>query len=88
MRTVGENVEKKGKEEKPSEADVITLEVTPEQAEKLALAATEGKLQLTLRNYDDVEDILTKGTTIPMLLASCSGGQVQQTTPQTVSSAQ
>ena len=60
----------KGKDEKASPVDVITLEVTPEEAEKLALAATEGKLQLALRNMKDSEEILTKGTTIPSLLAS------------------
>jgi pilus assembly protein CpaB len=60
----------KGKDEKASPVDVITLEVTPEEAEKLALGATEGKLQLALRNLKDSEEILTKGTTIPSLLAS------------------
>ena len=29
---------------------VVTLLVTPEQAERLALASTEGKIQLALRN--------------------------------------
>jgi pilus assembly protein CpaB len=73
VRTVGAEIEKKGREEKPSDVDVITLEVTPEEAEKVALSATEGKLQLTLRNYNDTEDVLTKGTTIPTLLASYNG---------------
>jgi pilus assembly protein CpaB len=72
VRTVGAEIEKKGKEEKPSEVDVITLEVTPQEAEKLALSATEGKLQLVLRNFNDTEEVLTKGTTIPTLLASYS----------------
>jgi pilus assembly protein CpaB len=63
----------KGKEEKPAPVDVITLEVTPEEAEKLALAGTEGKVQLALRGYTDTEEVLTKGTSIPILLASYSG---------------
>jgi len=68
------------KEEKAAPVDVITLEVTPEETEKLALAATEGKLQLALRNFSDTEDVLTRGTTIPMLLASYSGeGELKQT---------
>ena len=66
----GPEIQTKGKEERPSPVDVITLEVTPEEAEKLALAATEGKLQLALRNFIDTEDVLTKGTTIPALLSS------------------
>ena len=40
---------------------MITLEVTPEEGEKLALAATEGKLQLALRNYSDTAEVVTKG---------------------------
>ena len=48
---------------------MITLEVTPEEGEKLALAATEGKLQLALRNYTDTANSDTRGTTIPGLLS-------------------
>jgi pilus assembly protein CpaB len=66
------SVDKKGKESTP--VDVITLEVTPVEAEKLALAASEGKVQLALRNFNDTEDAFTRGMTIPSLLASYSGG--------------
>ncbi len=73
----GPEMEKKGKDEKPTQVDVITLEVTPEEAEKLALSATEGKLQLALRNFTDTDDVLTKGINIPGLLASYSDkGQI------------
>ena len=68
----GPEIQTKGKEEKPSPVDVITLEVTPDEAEKLALGATEGKLQLALRNFTDTEDVHTRGTTIPALLSSYS----------------
>ena len=44
--TVGPELEKKGKEEKPSEMDVITLELTPEEAEKIALAAKRSKVKV------------------------------------------
>jgi pilus assembly protein CpaB len=78
----GPEFEAKGKEEKPSPVDVVTLEVTPEEAEKLALAATEGKILLTLRNFSDTEDVMTKGMTIPTLLASYSGySAVSETKP-------
>jgi len=70
---VGSEMEKTGKEEKPTPVDVITLEVTPEEAEKLALSATEGKLQMALRNSSDMAEVNTRGTTIPSLLASYSG---------------
>ncbi|HET6488331.1 MAG TPA: Flp pilus assembly protein CpaB [Syntrophales bacterium] len=65
----GTELEKSGKQEKPAQVDVITLEVTPEEGEKLALAATEGKLQLALRNFSDSANSETHGTTIPGLLA-------------------
>jgi len=68
---VGPDLEKKGKE--PTPVDVITLEVTPEEAEKLALSATEGKVQLALRNFNDTGDVLTRGITVPTLLASYTG---------------
>ncbi len=69
----GPEFEAKGKEEKQAPVDVVTLEATPEEAEKLALAATEGKILLVLRNFSDTEEVLTKGMTIPVLLASYSG---------------
>ena len=74
----GPETEAKGKGEKPSDVDVITIEVTPEEAEKVALAASEGRLQLALRNFSDTEDVITKGTTIPTLLASYSQGPVKE----------
>jgi pilus assembly protein CpaB len=67
-----ETKEKRGIEERSASVDVITLEVTPEEAEKLALATTEGKLQLVLRNFSDTEPILTQGTSISNLLSSYS----------------
>jgi pilus assembly protein CpaB len=54
----------------PLPIDVYTLEVTPEEGEKLALASTEGELQFALRNETDVEKILTKGATVSQLLKS------------------
>jgi len=64
----GTQVEK-NEEGEPMPVDVYTLEVTPEQAEKIALAASEGRLQFALRGSTDSEDTLTKGVTIPELLA-------------------
>ncbi len=78
----GTEMEKTGSKDKPTQVDVITLEVTPEEGEKLALAATEGKLQLALRNSADTEDVLTRGTTIPTLLAAYSGGSPKGDKPE------
>jgi len=54
----------------PLPIDVYTLEVTPEEGEKLALASTNGELQFALRNETDVESILTGGATVSQLLSS------------------
>ena len=59
-----------GKSGTPSPVDVYTLEVTPEDAEKLVLAATEGKLQFALRNALDNNAVKTQGITISELLSS------------------
>jgi pilus assembly protein CpaB len=73
----GAETDKSGNREKPSQVDVITLEVSPQEGEKLALAASEGKLQLALRNSADTGDVVTKGTTFPVLLGSYySSGQL------------
>jgi len=74
----GTELEKAGKQEKPQQVDVITLEVTPEEGEKLALAAPEGRLQLALRNFTDTDNAQTRGTTIPGLLAAQSASQPAQ----------
>jgi pilus assembly protein CpaB len=50
--------------------DVYTLEVTPEESEKLALAATEGTLNFALRNEADQESVLTNGADTAATLAS------------------
>src|SRR5262245_49917059 len=46
----------------------VTLQVTPEQAEKLNLAASEGRLQLSLRNSIDDDDEQTLGANRRTLL--------------------
>ncbi len=67
---VGTETERIGKPDKPGFVDVITLEVTPGEGEKLALAATEGKVMLALRNPADMDEVTTKGVTVPVLLSS------------------
>jgi pilus assembly protein CpaB len=42
---------------------VVTLEVTPEQAELAVLAEREGKVDLALRNAGDLEPVATAGVT-------------------------
>lgn len=78
----GTQIEKNDKGE-PMPVDVYTLEVTPEQAEKIALAASEGRLQFALRGVTDSEDLLTKGVTIPELLAYQRWSDQQKRAPKT-----
>jgi len=42
-------------------AATVTLEVTPVEAERLAIAQTEGRIQLVLRGYGDPDSIKTEG---------------------------
>ena len=71
--TAGTRVEHDTKENKPMQVTVVTLVVTPEEAEKLTLASTEGKIQLALRNPLDLESPETPGIRPGMLM-----GNVQQ----------
>lgn len=57
----GQNIDKPENEREANSVKAVTLQVTPEQAEKLALAATEGKLQLVMRNQIDQGDEQTPG---------------------------
>lgn len=52
-----------------SPATVATLLVTPSQAEKLALAANEGRLILMLRSWTDTASVATLGSNPSNLLA-------------------
>jgi pilus assembly protein CpaB len=54
---------------KPKVVNAVTLEVTPEQAEKLDLARSIGTLSLVLRNQVDTEALATKGVRPTELLA-------------------
>jgi pilus assembly protein CpaB len=51
--TAGTRMEQDQDQNKPMQVTVVTLLVNPEQAERLALASTEGKIQLALRNPMD-----------------------------------
>ena len=74
----GTETEIRNKQEKPVEVDVITLEVSPNEAEVLALSSTEGKLQLSLRNFSDTKNMSTKGATVQSLIALLSGKRPAQ----------
>jgi len=58
------------KEEKPVTVNTVTLAVTPEEAEKLALASNDGKIQLVMRGFADSEKVMTSVIDKAKLLAS------------------
>lgn len=68
---------------------VVTLLVTPEDGEKIALAQTQGQIMLALRNPMDVAPVETRGVRMSGLLASPNpepvrvnqGGRVRVITP-------
>jgi pilus assembly protein CpaB len=55
-------------ETKPKVVNAVTLEVTPEQAEKLDLARSVGTLSLVLRNQIDTSVVTSQGSTKKDLL--------------------
>jgi pilus assembly protein CpaB len=59
-------------ETKPKVVNAVTLEVTPEQAEKLDLARSVGTLSLALRNQVDPQSASTEGATKVTLLPETS----------------
>jgi pilus assembly protein CpaB len=77
-------------EGKPIPATVVTLLVTPDDAEKISLAANEGQIMLTLRNPLDVAPTTTNGArmasllgtpTPPVAIKRVEGRRVVQTPP-------
>lgn len=60
------------KDGKPQLARSITLEVTPEEAEKLSLASQEGQIVLALRGLGDDAPVVTIGSNKRDLLALAS----------------
>jgi pilus assembly protein CpaB len=61
----------------PMTVNVVTLLLSPDQAERLSLATSQGRIQLALRNMLDVEDATTTGIRVSGLLA----GQPRRATP-------
>jgi len=57
----GQNIDKPKSDREADAVRAVTLQVTPDQAERLALASTEGKLQLVMRNSVDQDDTKTNG---------------------------
>jgi hypothetical protein len=57
----------------PEVVKVVTLLVTPTDAEKLTLASREGLLRLAMRNYSDAKIVATRGIALTQLLHDGDG---------------
>jgi pilus assembly protein CpaB len=75
--TAGTRMEQSQEDTQPTQVTVVTLLVSPEQAERLALASTEGKIQLALRNPLDQGAPETPGIKTAGLL----GGKTRAAAP-------
>jgi len=74
----GQNIDKPENQRDVNSVKAVTLQVTPEQAEKLALATSEGRLQLVMRNSIDQGDEETTGVNKQKLL----GGEHAMPAPE------
>jgi pilus assembly protein CpaB len=72
----GTKMEQDGDQGKPMPVSVVTLLVDPEQAERLTLASTEGKIQLALRNPLDQGAPSTPGVRPASLLGQAPVSQL------------
>jgi pilus assembly protein CpaB len=68
--TAGTRMEQDQEKGKPMQVTVVTLLVNPEQSERLALASTEGKIQLALRNPMDQTSPETPGVKTAALVGT------------------
>ncbi|MFZ2063566.1 MAG: Flp pilus assembly protein CpaB [Candidatus Binatus sp.] len=67
---VAQEVEQK--KDEPEIVKVVTLLVTPQESERLALASHSGTLRLAMRNYNDNKIVLTSGSDISQMLRAYS----------------
>jgi pilus assembly protein CpaB len=70
--------ERATKEGKPIPTSVVTLLLTPEDAEKITLASEEGRIMLALRNPLDTAPTKTTGTRMAALLGEPSAPPVKR----------
>jgi len=84
--TAGTRMEQDQEKGKPMQVTVVTLLVYPEQSERLALASTEGKIQLALRNPLDQGAPETPGVR-PAVLLGLAAQKAPVKTAQTAKAA-
>jgi pilus assembly protein CpaB len=70
------------KDGKPMPSSVVTLLVTPDQAERITLAQTNGSITLVLRNPLDVDPTQTNGVKMAGLMGNPSTAPVEKPAPK------
>jgi pilus assembly protein CpaB len=60
---------------KPINAPTVTIAVTPEEAERLAVAMNQGSIAMVLRGYGDPDSVKTKGATSGDVLSQLQLGR-------------
>jgi pilus assembly protein CpaB len=78
--SVGTSVERDA-EGKPIQATTAALEVTPEEAERLAVAVNQGSIQLVLRGYGDPDSVKTKGASSSDVLSQINNAPERTAEP-------
>jgi pilus assembly protein CpaB len=79
--SVGQQVTR-GDDGKPINATTATLEVTPDEAERLAIAMGQGSIALVLRGYGDPDSIKTRGATSSDVLSQLRDGRLVDLKPK------
>jgi pilus assembly protein CpaB len=74
----GTKIERDAKDNKPVSVNVVTMLVNPDEAERLTLASTEGKIQLALRNPMDQTAPQTRGIKPGVLMGSAPSAPVRR----------
>src|SRR5436309_7796974 len=79
--TAGTRIDQaQAKDGQPTPSSVVTLAVTPNDAERIALASSEGRITLALRNPLDVKPTDTPGIKVTRLMK----GQTAEATPEPI----
>lgn len=76
MRVLSVGTEmQRDREGEPKPATTVTLAVTPEEAERLAVAMNTGSIHLVLRGFGDPDSVRTAGATSVDVLRQLQGGR-------------